>query len=340
MKRRAQTGDANRQWRKRERKLIIAREKFIKAIKSIVDQSIPDDDSKHETKHIELFKAALKMLENGETTKLAKVIFDRDQRWMNYTIDSLKTAHDGFIQCWLNKDDVHFFYRLSALRMAFYCDVYQRLFIDKNLKKLEIDVYWAYLLPEIAKCIRKPNAVQRRMPQCIRKGDDECNDQVKFFVKDILRFTNASTYAIIRRALDEQPSLQHLGVDKLNKDQEKAVNAWLTNERDGLSSPLLQPLKIVIKPIAMAESIIKQPLTIVIKPMAMAESIIKEIYRKRFKQYNPFHFDLGGYHFDMDSWIPIVVRRVYGTGEHKTYFQLIKDRLDNSHLAVITGTSF
>ncbi len=38
--------------------------------------------------------------------------------------------------------------------------------------------------------------------------------------------------------------------------------------------------------------------------LASATSEIKAIYRERFDKFNPFYFDLG-FHFDMNSWIPI-----------------------------------
>ena len=78
------------------------------------------------------------------------------------------------------------------------------------------------------------------------------------------------------------------------------------------------------------------PLAIRIKPMARAELIIKEIYRNRFKVYNPFYFDLG-FEFEMNSWIPVTVCRQDGSKYNGDPLQFVADSLAEYGLTIITG---
>jgi hypothetical protein len=90
-----------------------------------------------------------------------------------------------------------------------------------------------------------------------------------------------------------------------------------------------------------------------VRPKTLLEQqivTIKEIYRERYKRYNPFYFDLN-FQFDMNSWIPIklvVEDKVkerqatdaegIGNDQENELFQLITDGLKRFGLVVITGT--
>ncbi len=71
--------------------------------------------------------------------------------------------------------------------------------------------------------------------------------------------------------------------------------------------------------------------------------LIKETYRKRFKSYNPFYFDLD-FQFSMNSWIPIkLVKESNKTANRSDddnpndLFKLITTSLDECGIVVITG---
>jgi len=71
--------------------------------------------------------------------------------------------------------------------------------------------------------------------------------------------------------------------------------------------------------------------------------LIKETYRKRFKYYNPFYFDLN-FQFSMNSWIPIkLVKESNKTADRSdddnpnNLFKLITTSLDECGIVVITG---
>lgn len=335
MKRRALSPEANRHWKEQEYVLIRALEKFIKAITSIVD--LMPQDFQQEIGDCTLFRTALKMLENDEIRKLSTIIFDKDEIWSNI-VDNFKRAQEEFNGCWLNKDDSHIYYRIFALQMAFFCDVFHYLFLHKNLEQLRIALYWAYVLPELAKSIQKPHWVWQIMP-CFRQGVDGCNTEVEKFVKRMIRFTKKPE-EIIQNAISQQKSREH--VEQLSESKRNNLAVWLTNELAD-------------------ESLLLQRSVIVKTPTLMVESIIKEYYRKKFEKYKPFYVD-SKIRFHMNSWIPIKLEhdgnnkdeqskevddddRIFGDNKEKydsskeqqKLFERIQKGLDKNRLVLITG---
>jgi hypothetical protein len=170
----------------------IARDKFRDTIESIDDRmSKWVETKKRSTAHD---KMALQILENEKWSQLAKILVDGDDIWIKSVIDNFSQAHDDLMKCWLDKDQVHFDIRLSALRMTYICELYKKLFIDKNLRNLKTERYFAYILPALVKCMEnrnKKNSIERYM-------------EIKLFAVDILRFTKVeSTAEFVQQAINE-----------------------------------------------------------------------------------------------------------------------------------------
>ncbi len=73
------------------------------------------------------------------------------------------------------------------------CEVY-KLFIDKNLKYLKTERYFAHILPALVKCMEnrnKKNSIERYM-------------EIKLFAIEIIRFTKVkSTAEFVQQAINE-----------------------------------------------------------------------------------------------------------------------------------------
>jgi hypothetical protein len=250
-----------------------------------------------------VFENALKMLENENIGKLAKIIFTVDDRRVNDIVDDLRKAHNGFIECWQDTHHEEFKRGFDALQLAFFCDIFRLLFVDKQLKELKIEEYLSFILSELIEYIREKKA--------------EYCGELTHFVTVLLRFTNQTINKIVQKAfVNYRHELKSASDEK--EDIEKIVANWLIDVQT------------------------EDPLIIICKPMALAESIIKELYRNRFGEYNPFYFDLG-FQFDMNSWIPIKLVAEYNREENDP-FQLIANGLKRNpnelkvgSLVVITG---
>jgi hypothetical protein len=98
------------------------------------------------------------------------------------------------MKCWLDKDQVHFNIGLLAFGMTYICEVYKKLFIDKNLKNLKTVRYFAYILPALVKCMENRNEekyIERQL-------------KIKLFAIEIIRFTKVkSTAESVQQAIIE-----------------------------------------------------------------------------------------------------------------------------------------
>jgi len=316
LKRQACGEDATGQFREKQELLMNAKAKFIEAIEWIIlrqmmahvddkaskqqpnvlaPRAVGDLISSHnvepQTMHVKLFETALKILENEEITNLATVIFNSNDVEVTKTTDNFKTAKDGFVECWRNTEDFHIYYRLSALRMAFFCDVYHRLFVDKNLHRFDVNQYWANVLPQLARSVHKPNWVSRILSICIRKSNDVSNVQLLNFAAEMLRFTNLKPHEIVQIKYEQQ--LEH--VRELNADEKPDIIEWLRIARDRQLSSQLQLL------------------TIIKQPTAIADSMIKAKYREQLKKCDHFNVDIE-FQLDMqDTWVPMRLVKTLAT---------------------------
>jgi hypothetical protein len=238
---------------------------------------------------LKMFENALKMLENENIGKLAKIIFTVDDLWSIDTVNKFDKAHDGFIEYWRDKHHKEFKRRFDALQLAFLCDVFRRLFVDKQLKELKIEEY----LSELIECIREKKA--------------EYYGELEHFVTVLHRFTDQPINKIVQKAFFNYRHELKSASEKREDIEEIVVN-WLIDFQT-------------------EDSLLQQPLIIICKPMALAESIIKELYRNRFANYNPFHIDLG-FQFNMNTWFPIkLVKSKQRRGEEERRLKVFEQEV-------------
>jgi hypothetical protein len=324
-------------WQERERTLKSAIGDFVKVIdlienKIAINETVKFDDHSEAVKRVE---RAFDLLRSEHIDKLAKVIFNDDAQRTGYIIKKFDDAHRGFIDSWRDTAHMHFYCRLSALRMAFYCDVYRTLFIDKILRNLNINEYLLQIVPKLSKCIQQrsvkyyyeiKNFIIEMMLLIEKDPTDLIIDQLMNAkndnIKDLLsKWISSST------AKDAQEQTAN------------DVKKWMTNVRVDCNS-------------------LRQPFDIVTKPTLLAISIIKQVYLNKFKKYNPFNVEVG-YQFDMtDSWVPIKLARDKSDREKEEderigvvnvnaeessdiertdSFQLLAEELAKKHIVIVTG---
>jgi hypothetical protein len=274
------------------------------------------DKREQQTKPVEMFKRAFAMLDPKDIVRLAIILFDGDERRAADLIENFRTAQFGFMECWRDSDNIHFYYRIAALRMAFCCDIYLLLLIDKCLQQLKVEKYLSFILPKLAKCVRRRDGFRFKLCRFCRTQNEHDLQSLCLFVSDLLLFTDTKSRAIDKIVEEASQQLLFDQQDKtLTKKDEDAVIEWLEYSNRQVYMLFTR------------------------EPMAMAVQIVKQVYRTQLESYNPFLFELEeGSTFAIQSWIPIKLRRLYGklTDEHA--FTIIKERLnEKNHLAVITG---
>jgi hypothetical protein len=181
-----------------------------------------------------VFENALKMLENENIGKLAKIIFTVDNPWLNDIVNKFNKAHDGFIECWRENHHIEFNRGFDALQLAFFCDILRQLLINKNLSQLRIEEYLGFVLPKLF--------------NNIREGNIEYYEEMRNYAIIMLRFDNRQTDIIVQN-LFAQCECKTAKLD--NED----IVKWLTNVRE---SSMQQPLTITSNSMIMAATIIKE----------------------------------------------------------------------------------
>jgi hypothetical protein len=179
-----------------------------------------------------VFENALKMLENiGD---LAKIIFTVNDLWSIDIVNKFDKAHDGFVEYWRDNHHKEFETRFDALQLAFFCDVFRRLFVDKQLKESKIEYYFTLILPELTKCIRE--------------NEKKYDGEISSFVTVMLRFDNRQSDIIVQNLFAQREC-------KTEKIDNEDIVKWLTDVR---KSSMQQPLTITSNSMIMAATIIKE----------------------------------------------------------------------------------
>lgn len=269
------------------------------------------------------------MLENERLTKLAELLFVDDEVRSKDISANFEMARVGFIECWLHVENVHFYYRLAALRMAFFADVYRHLTIEKNVEQLKVEDYFASVLTNLAK---RTVPTSPKVFDVNRKRQEQDIEAVMSFGTELLLFTDEAAEVLVRKAINRQNQ-----TEKLTSAEVKDIVEWVTNVRQPIvRKPTAESIKDVVEWLTHARLVEdaaapKQlSLMIVRKPMVLAESIIKDVYRKRFKECKP-----------SDIQFRIKSNQTIGNGGEscsaEELSKLIDDGLTKHRLVVITG---
>ncbi len=176
------------------------------------------------------------MLENEKWSQFAKILVDGNELWIKIVIDDFNQAHDDLMDCWLDKDRVNFYIRLPALHMTYICEVYKKLFIDKNLKNLKTERYFAHILLALVKCMENRNKKRKYIEREL---------EIKLFAIDILRFTKVeSTDKLVEQAIIELKTNKTYKEIKWQEANTNSIIEWINQlKRD---NPVLEHSMTVI----------------------------------------------------------------------------------------------